>query len=102
MAAIIGQKHRVIGHHVDAMRTRILALAPRAQEFAGAVEHHDRVLAAVEHVDIVVAVDTDPADFLEGPAVGQFRPIGNDTVFELPAANDHRRPSSRDCPAHVY
>jgi hypothetical protein len=30
-----------------------------------AVEDHHRVLAAVEHIDVIVAVDADPADLLE-------------------------------------
>jgi hypothetical protein len=91
MTAIIGQKHRIVERHVNAVRTGILAFAPRSQEITGAVEDHHRVLAAVEHIDIVVTVDADPADLLEGPAVGQFRPIGVNTVFELSAADDHRR-----------
>jgi hypothetical protein len=54
------------------------------------VENDHRVLAAIEHIDVVVAVHTDPADFLEGPAVGQFRPLGIDAVFKLAASDDHR------------
>jgi hypothetical protein len=34
------------------------------------------MLAAIEDVDIVFTVDTDPADFFERPALGKFRPIG--------------------------
>jgi len=100
MAAIVGQKHRVVGRHVHPVRPRILALAPRAQKIAGAVEHDHRVLAAVEDIDVVVAVDTDPADLLKGPAVGQFRPRGIGAVFESAISDDHRWPSSRDCSIH--
>src|SRR5271165_634561 len=91
VAAVIGQEHCVIRRHMDAVRTRILSLAPRAQETARPVEHHHRVLAAIENINIVVAVDADAADFLERPALGQFRPIGINTVFEVTASDDHQR-----------
>jgi hypothetical protein len=95
MAAIVGQEHRVVRRDVDAVGARISTLAPGVPEIAGAVEDDHRVLAAVEHIDVVVAVDADPADLLEGPAVGQFRPVGIDPVFELAASDDHRRVPSR-------
>jgi hypothetical protein len=41
------------------------ALAPRAQEIALAIEHDDRMLAAIERVDAVLAVDRDRRDVLE-------------------------------------
>jgi hypothetical protein len=31
---------------------------------------------------------TDPADLLEGPAVGQFGPVGINAVFEFGASDD--------------
>ena len=89
MAAIVGQEHRVVGRHVNAVGPRILALAPGSQETALSVEHDHRVLAAIEHIDVVVAVHTDPADLLERPSVGQSRPIGIDAVSELAASDDH-------------
>ena len=65
MPAVVGEEHRVVGRHMDAVRPRVLALAPRAQEVALAVEHHHRMVAAIEDIDIVVAVDPDPANLLE-------------------------------------
>ena len=62
MIAVIGQPDGVVRRHVDAVRTLEDALAPRAQEIAGAVEHAHRVLAAVERIDIIVPVDTDRGD----------------------------------------
>src|SRR5271156_3242526 len=91
MAAIVGQEHRVVRRHVDAVGPWILAFAPRPQKISPAVEHDHRMRAAIEHIDIVVTVDADAADLLDGPAVGQFRPIGINAVFELAAADDHRR-----------
>ena len=38
-----------------------MAFAPGAQKIALAIEDHHRVLAAIEHVEIVTAVNTDPA-----------------------------------------
>ena len=47
---------------MDAVRPRILALTPRAEEVALRIENHHRVFAAIEHVDIVAAVATDSQD----------------------------------------
>jgi hypothetical protein len=78
------------------MGARILPLAPGAQKIAVAVENHHRVLAAIEDIDIVVPVDADAADLLERPAIGQFRPIGIDTVFEFAAPDNHLASPSPD------
>src|SRR3954469_26002524 len=77
MPAIVGQENRSVGRHMNAVLSRILALTPGAQEISLAVEDHHRMLAAIEDIDIVFTVDTDPADFLERPALRKFRPIGN-------------------------
>jgi hypothetical protein len=91
MAAIVGQEHCVVGSHMDVVGPRILAFAPGMQEIALAAEDDHRVLAAIEDIDVVVAVDPDPADLFEGPAIGQFRPVGTDAVSELATSDDHRQ-----------
>jgi hypothetical protein len=53
------------------------------------------MLAPIEHIDVVVPVDADTADLLEGPACWQFRPVGIDPVSELSASDDHRSIPSR-------
>jgi hypothetical protein len=53
------------------------------------------VLTTIEDVDVVVAVDTDTADFFERPAFGQFRPVGIDAVLVVAASDDHRNNPSR-------
>jgi hypothetical protein len=65
MAAIVGQIDRIVGPHVDAVRPRILAFAPGAQKIALTIEHHDRVFATIEDIDVVFIVDPDRPDFLE-------------------------------------
>ena len=75
---------------MDAVRARVLPLAPGAQEVAVLIEHHHRVIAAIEGVDVVVGVDPDRGDLFEGPAVGQLRPVLDDPVCEFAAAD-------RDC-----
>src|SRR5262252_2240053 len=92
MAAIVGQEERIVGCHMDTVRPWILPLAPGAQKIALPIEHHHRVLAAVEHVDAILAVDPDGGDLLERPPVGQFCPGGVDAVFELVASHDHWPP----------
>ena len=86
--AVVGQVDRVVGSHVDAVRPRILPLAPRSDKVAGAIEHHHRVVAAVEDIDVVVVVDADCADLLERPAVRQLRPVLDDAVAVLAGADD--------------
>src|SRR4051812_45420001 len=89
MAAVIGQIDRIVRPHMNAVRPRILALAPRAQEVALAIEYHDRVFPAVENIDVVVGADPDRPDLLEGPPVRQLRPILYDAVFEIAGANNN-------------
>jgi hypothetical protein len=69
MAAVVGQEHGVVGSHMDAVRPRILTLAPGSQKVALAIEDDHRVFTAVEDINIIVAVDADPANLLKGPAV---------------------------------
>src|SRR5580704_19139804 len=75
---------------MDAVGARVLSFAPGAQEVAVSVEYHHRVLAAIEHIDVVFGVDPDCADLLERPAVRQPRPVLNDAVPVL-AAPDYGR-----------
>jgi hypothetical protein len=91
MAAIVREEHRIVWRHVDAVGSRILPLTPRPQKIALAIENDHRVLTAVEDIDVVVAIDANPANLLERPAVGQFCPVGNDAVLELAGSDDHRR-----------
>jgi hypothetical protein len=60
MVAVVGQVHRVVGPIWTPWARGYMPLAPRAQEIAVAVEHHHRVLAAIEDVDVVVLVDARP------------------------------------------
>ena len=97
MPTVIGENIDVVWRHVNAVGSRILAFAPRAQELALAVEDHHRVLAAIEDVDVVVTVDPDSAHFLERPALRHFRPVGVDPVPKIAAPDDHRNIPSRGC-----
>src|SRR5580700_4356866 len=90
MAAIVGQVDRLVPADMDAVRAGILSLAPGAQEITLAIEHHHRMVAAIEDVDIVLRIDANRADFLEGPAVRQFRPVLDDAVFEVAGADNDR------------
>ncbi len=92
VAAVIRQVEDVVGVDVQAVRAWILALAPGAQEVAFAVEHHHRVLAAVENIDIILAVASDRGRILELPPVGQLRPVLHYAVavFAAPQHDRHR------------
>jgi hypothetical protein len=65
MPAVVGEEHCVVLGHMNPMRPRVLSLTPGAQKVAVAIEHHHRVVAAIENVDIVAAVHPDPANLLE-------------------------------------
>src|SRR5947209_4245306 len=93
MAAIVGEVDRLVRPYMHAVRARVLPLAPGAQELAVTVEHHHRVVAAIEHIDVVLRVDADGAHFLERPAVRQFRPVLDNAVFEVAGADDGHWPS---------
>src|SRR5229473_1519793 len=95
MSAVVCQEHRVVGRDVDAVSAWVLCFAPGTQEVAGAVEHHHRMLAAVEDINVIVPIDADPADFLERPAVWQLRPISVDQISVGATANDHSRTPPR-------
>ncbi len=91
VVAVIGQKDRVVRGHVDAVRAVKHALAPRAQEMAVAVEHHHRVRAAAEGIDVVVPVDPDRGNVgVELPALGQLGPIVDDLVAEAVGSENDR------------
>ena len=80
MGAIVGAEDGVVGRHVHAVGAREHALAPRAQESALAVEHDHRMFAAVEHIDVVVAVHADGAHLVERPSVREPAPAFLDTI----------------------
>ena len=90
MPAVVGQIDRIVRSHMDAVRPRVLALAPRPQEISPSVEHDDRVLATVEDIDVIVVVDPDRSDLLERPPLGELRPILDDAVFEIAGADNDR------------
>ena len=80
VVAVIGAIEIVVGVDVQAVGAGEQAFAPAAQEIAVAVEHHHRMVAAVEDVDAVLAVDRDGGDVGELPAVRQLRPVFDDAV----------------------
>ena len=97
MPAVVGQIDRIVRPHMDAVRPRIEPLAPRSEEISVAVEHHDRMFAAIEAIDVVVLVDADRRDFLERKSFGQFRPILDDLVLVVALADDNRHLGSSRC-----
>src|ERR1700722_4828738 len=90
MVAIVGAVERVVAVDVDAVGAAEQAFAPRAQELAVAVEHHHGMLAAVEDIDMVFAVDGDRRHVAELPAVGQLRPVLDHAITMFAASKDYR------------
>ena len=88
--AVIGAVEIVVRIDVQAVRALEDALAPGAQEVALAVEHHHGVLAAIEHVDLVLAVDGDSADIHELPLVRKLGPVLDYPIAMLATAQHSR------------
>ena len=88
VVAVVGAVDRVVRRDVHAVRPTEQTLAPGAQEVAVAVEHHHRVLAAREDVDVVLAVHADRGDLAVVPAVGQLAPVLDHLVAMLAGADD--------------
>ena len=70
--AVVGAVEIVVRVDVQAVRAAKQPLAPALDEAAVAVQHHHRVLAAIEHVDAVLAVDRDRADSVRFQPSGSF------------------------------
>ena len=90
VAAVVGEVERLVRADMDAVGARILSLTPGPQEIALAVEDDHRVLAAVEHIDLVPAVHRYGRDIAKLPAVGQLRPVLDDPVTVFAAAQNDR------------
>ena len=90
VAAVVGEVERLVRADMDAVGARIFSLTPGPQEIALAVEDDHRVLAAVEHIDLVLAVDRYGRDIAKLPSVGQLRPVLDDPITVLAAAQNCR------------
>ena len=88
MIAVIGAENRVIGRHAEPMRALENPLAPGAQEVAITIEHGDRMRAPAEHIDLIPAIDGHRRHLIEIPAIRQSCPIGDQSIFEVTAAQD--------------
>jgi len=106
MGAVISHVDAVVWTDMNAVRARPQPLAPGAQKIAVTVEHHHRMLAAIEGIDPVLAINTDGGDFLEGPAARELRPVVVYAVSELARADDVRHSSfsldAISAPARIF
>ena len=91
VVAVIGAVQGLVRADMQPVRPVEQVFAPRIQQIAVAVEHHHRVLAAIEDIDPVLRVDRDRRDILEGPALRQFRPVGLHPVCVSAIADDAAR-----------
>jgi hypothetical protein len=69
MIAIIRAPKNIVRADMEAMGAAENAFAPGGQEFAVAVKHRDRMRAAAENKDTVLAINGDRCDFLETPTL---------------------------------
>jgi len=97
MVAVIGQPDRVVGAHMHTVGPVNHAFAPSAQQIAVGIEHGDRMLAAIEGVDPVLAVDADRGAVTERDFVRHLRPILVDLEGVFATAELNRHASSPSC-----
>jgi hypothetical protein len=88
VVAVVGAIEIVVGVDVQAMRAGEQAFAKTLDEIAVAVEHDHRMLAAIEDVDAVLAVDRNRGGVGELPAVGQLCPVLHHAIAMLAGAED--------------
>jgi len=85
VAAVIRQVEDVVGVDVQAVRARILA-SPRSAGTCRRGRTPSSVLAAVENIDIILAVAGDRGRILELPPVGSFAQFSTRVaVFAAPS-----------------
>src|SRR5215469_1557727 len=100
MVAIVRQPDRVVGRDMHAVRLAMGPgkdpFAPGAQQIALAVEYRNRMVAAIEGVDVILAVDPDRSAIAEHDLVRDFRPALLDLECPLAAAEHHGHRVSPD------
>src|SRR5215472_4980341 len=100
MIAVVRQPDRVIGRDMHAVRLAMgpgkVAFAPGAQQVAIAVEYRNRMVAAIEGVDVILAVDPDRGAIAEHDLVRDLRPALLDLERPLAAAEHHGHRVSPD------
>ena len=90
VVAIIGAIEMVVGVDMQTVRTVEQAFAPAPEEISLAVQHHHRMVAAVEDIDAVLAVDRDGSGVSQAPAVRQLGPVFNHAVTVFARAENGR------------
>ena len=61
---IIRAIHGIVRPDRNAMRPGENAFSPRSKELPSSIEHHYRVLTAIEHKNVVARIDGDRRNFL--------------------------------------
>src|SRR5262249_35715432 len=90
VVAVVGAVELVVGIDVEAVGAPEEALAPAPDEVAVAVEHDHRVVAAIEHVDAVLAIDPDGTDVGQIPSVGKLGPVLDDAIAVFARTQEYR------------
>src|SRR5215472_15388015 len=106
MVAIVRQPDRVVERDMHAVRLAMGpgedAFAPGAQQIAVVVEYRNRMLAAIEGVDVILAVDPDSGAIAEHDLVRELRPALLDLERPLAAAERHGHPVSPDLDRGIF
>ena len=88
MIAVVRTVEVTIRADVKSVRVDEDPFAPRSQEFAVAIEHDHRGLAAVKQIDLVGRAHRDRRDVAQAHARRQVSPIGLDAVAKFGVAQN--------------
>src|SRR5260370_37810110 len=96
MGTNIGSPDVALGIHANHVGGDKKIVCDAAEEFAGSIEFHQRMLAAMEDVNVARGVQGDASGFYEVLPWGQLEEAGNDVVVER-GSRQLVRPLSRGC-----
>ena len=75
MVAVVGQIDALVRPDMRAVGIDELAMPPAGLELAMVIEHHNRMLATVEQIDVVLGIHGNARDILEFDIGRQLAPI---------------------------
>src|SRR5216683_1010653 len=95
MGTNIGSPDVALGIHANHVGGDKKIVCDAAEEFARSIEFHQRMLAAMEDVNVALRVHGDASGFYEVLPWGQLEEAGNDVVVDRGSRQIVRRLSRR-------
>ncbi len=99
VVAVVGTVEVIVGVDMQSVRAAEQPLAPALDEGAVAIEYDHRVLAAIEHIDPILAVDRDRGDVAQVPSVGELGPVLDHPIAMFARTQNGRHSPLPDLPS---